>query len=150
MAENFIEWDDRLSIGIPMIDKQHQQLIAITNNLYNACRQGGETIDTNFIAALHETVNYIDYHFGIEDKIMQRIKYPEYALHKKEHDEFAREVLKEIKEYESDRIYAPYAMVRYLRDWILSHIAITDLKLGTYLLNMKKTGALEKIIEAKE
>ncbi|MDR1902392.1 MAG: bacteriohemerythrin [Treponema sp.] len=146
MAENFMEWEDRLSIGIPVIDIQHRRLVEITNKLYEACRQGGRAIRGHFIATLHETVDYTCYHFGTEDKIMQRIRYPEYAAHKKEHDDFIIKVLKQMQDYEDEKIYAPHAMVRYLRDWILSHIAITDLKLGTYLLEMKKTGALGKVI----
>ncbi|MDR1073613.1 MAG: hemerythrin family protein, partial [Treponema sp.] len=99
--------------------------------------------------ALHETVDYVGYHFGTEDKIMRRINYPEYALHKKEHDTFVKEVLKQMHDYENEKIYAPHALVRYLKDWTLSHIALTDLKLGTYLVNMKKSGDLEKIIDPR-
>jgi hemerythrin len=146
MAEKFMEWDDRLSVGIPLIDTQHKRLIAITNNLYDACRQSG-AIYTGFVTALHETVDYVGYHFGTEDKIMRRINYPGYALHKKEHEMFVKEVLKQMHDYENEKTYAPHALVRYLKDWILSHIALTDLKLGAYLVNMKKTGALETVLE---
>ncbi|MDR0707030.1 MAG: bacteriohemerythrin [Treponema sp.] len=146
MAEKFMEWDDRLSMGIPLIDKQHQRLIEITNNLYEACRQGG-SLYTSFVTALRETVDYVGFHFGTEEKIMRRINYPDYALHKREHEAFVKEVLKQKLAYENDKAYAPHAMVRYLRDWTLSHIALTDLKLGAYLLNMKKTGALENVLE---
>ncbi|MDR0556248.1 MAG: bacteriohemerythrin [Treponema sp.] len=148
MAEKFMEWEDRLSVGVPIIDEQHHRLIEITNNLYDACRQGG-AIYEGFTTALHETVDYVGYHFGTEDKIMRRINYPDYATHKKEHDLFVKEVLKQMHDYENDKTYAPHALVRYLKDWTLSHIALTDLKLGSYLVNMKKAGALEKIIDLK-
>ncbi|MDR2448148.1 MAG: bacteriohemerythrin [Treponema sp.] len=146
MAEKFMEWEDRFSVGIPLIDKQHQRLIEIINNLYDACRQNG-AVYTGFVTALHETVDYVGYHFGTEEKIMRRVNYPGYAFHKKEHETFVKEVLKQMHDYENEKAYAPHALVRYLRDWVLSHVALTDLKLGSYLLDMKKTGALEQVSE---
>ncbi|MDR0374287.1 MAG: bacteriohemerythrin [Treponema sp.] len=146
MAEKFMEWQARFSVGIPLIDDQHKRLIEITNNLYDACRQSG-AIYTGFVAALHQTADYVVFHFGTEDKIMRRINYPDYAIHSKEHEMFVKEVLRQMHDYENEKTYAPHALARYLRDWILSHIALTDLKLGAYLLNMKKSGALEKALE---
>jgi hemerythrin len=148
MAErvNFVEWDERLSVGIPLIDRQHQKLLDITNDLYFACRQGGKLIKSQFMVTVKGAVDYVGYHLGTEDKIMRRVKYPEYGAHKKEHDDFVQELLRQISDYQSGRTFAPYALVRYLRDWILSHIAFTDLKLGKYLLDLRKTSVQEKSV----
>jgi len=37
-----IEWNERYSVGISLIDDQHQRLVQMANELYEGCTQGEE------------------------------------------------------------------------------------------------------------
>jgi hemerythrin len=142
MEEVFVEWEDRYALGIPIVDEQHKELLALTNALYQACRQGDETARLQFKEAVHSTVDYVKFHFSAEEKILERVKYPAIAKHKQEHEGFVKKVLEEVKSFESGKTFIPNAFARFLRDWILTHIALSDKEYTEYITRLKKAGEL--------
>jgi hemerythrin len=142
---NIVEWSNRYSVGIPLIDEQHQKLISITNTLYLGCLKGDEKARAYFMQAIHEAVDYVRYHFSAEEKLMERIDYPDLVNHKKQHDEFVKEILLEVQAFEDGKKFVPNIFVRYLRDWVLTHIAISDKHYADYLMALKKHGTLFKL-----
>jgi len=142
IENNFVVWDDKYSIGIPLIDSQHKELIALTNELYKACRYGDEAAKEQFRMTIHEAAAYVKFHFSVEEQIMQKAGYPDIVNHKKYHAEFVREVLGNVSAFETGKRFIPQQFARFLWDWILSHIAIVDTKLGSYLLDLQRTGKL--------
>jgi hemerythrin-like metal-binding protein len=146
MIDNIVvKWQNSYSVGIKLIDEQHMELIRLTNKLFTSCLAGQERSISIFLNTIHEAVDYTSYHFGTEEKIMERIIYPDYINHKKEHTEFVREVFTKVDEFKSGKIFTPLQFVYFLRDWVLHHIAVNDKKLGEYLLMMKRSGELQKM-----
>jgi len=140
-----VQWQNSYSVGVKPIDEQHMELIRLTNKLFNSCMAGQDKVNTAFLNAVHEAVDYTGYHFGTEEKMMERIKYPDYARHKQEHADFVREVYIKVDEYKSGKMLAPLHFVYFLRDWVLHHIAVSDKKLGDYLLYLRRNGELQKM-----
>jgi hemerythrin-like metal-binding protein len=139
-----VQWQNSYSVGVRPIDNQHMELIRLTNKLFNSC-MAGQRRSGAFLDAIHEAVDYTGYHFGTEEKIMQRVNYPDYARHKKEHTDFVREVYSKVEEYKAGKMLAPLQFVYFLRDWVLHHIAVSDKRLGDYLLLLKRNGYLQKM-----
>jgi hemerythrin len=140
-----VVWHNSYSVGIPLIDEQHKELINLTNKLYASCIAGREYSKVSFMQTIHSAVDYIGYHFSTEEKVMERINYPDFSAHKKEHTDFVREVLGQVEDFKSGRNFAPNAFVHYLKDWVLTHIAVCDKKLGDYLIKLKKNGGLSDL-----
>ena len=147
-GEIIVTWSDSYSVGIKVIDDQHIKLVGLTNKLFSSCVAGGEKakIDSVFMDVVNEVVDYVGYHFSTEEKIMERIAYPDYKQHKQEHINFVKEVLAKVEEFKFGKINTAISFVFYLRDWILQHIAVNDKKLGTYILDLKSNGAFEQIV----
>jgi hemerythrin len=146
MSDNIIvEWDDRYLIGIPLIDEQHKELIRSNNTLYESCLQGDEAARENFKLTIQGTVDYVKFHFGAEEQILKNVNYPEFAAHKRRHENFVKQVLEEVKNFEEGKKFVPNLFVRFLRDWILTHIAMEDRKYAEYIINLKKNGVLKTI-----
>ena len=137
MAES-IKWDDQYSVGVKLIDEQHQQLMVLTNALYEACNHGGEEMNSKFKMAARMAVEYVVVHFSTEEELMEKINYPDMEAHKREHKKFAKTVLDTVKQFEEGGIYAPHAFVRFLRNWIFQHIALVDKRLGTYYMQAEE------------
>ncbi|MDR0411185.1 MAG: bacteriohemerythrin [Treponema sp.] len=140
--EVFVAWDDRYSVGIPAIDRQHQELLILTNELYNACQHGDVAAREHFRGVIHKAVEYVKFHFSAEEQIMEKIKFPRIAEHKREHESFVRQVLENVGEFESGRQFVPNSFVRFLKDWILTHIAMSDQKYHAYIIELKQHAAL--------
>ncbi|MDR1909989.1 MAG: bacteriohemerythrin [Spirochaetaceae bacterium] len=139
-----VTWDDKYSVGIPLIDEQHKELINLTNELYQGCRTGTEEEKrAYFLKTVKSAVEYVKYHFSAEEKMLENIKYPKYAEHKRQHEAFIQRLLADVKSYQEGMKLVPNSFVRFLRDWILSHIAMEDTQYARYILDLKKKGQLQ-------
>ena len=142
--EVFVEWDDRYSVGIPLIDDQHKHLIELTNELYACCIGGEAEVQSCFRDAIRGAVDYVKYHFAAEEKILENLRYPGIAAHKKEHESFVIKILEDVKDFEGGKKFVPNIFVRFLRDWILAHIAVEDKKYADFIRELKKQDALKR------
>jgi hemerythrin len=137
-----VEWDESYSLGIPIIDRQHKKLIDMTNTLYEGCLAGDNTARTYFMRTIHDAVEYVQYHFTSEERLLRRIGYPDFAAHKKQHEDFVRKIIEEVRSFNDGKRFVPNNFVRFLRDWVLAHIAVSDRLYAKYLLSLKKQGLL--------
>ncbi|MDR2701990.1 MAG: bacteriohemerythrin [Spirochaetaceae bacterium] len=140
--KDMVIWGDKYAIGIQLIDDQHKELFALTNELFRACLGGEKMQDSIFKETMGRMVEYVRFHFGAEQELLQRIKYPDYPEHKKQHDTLVRNILETVKEYNEGKKLVPNQFARILRDWILSHIAIYDKLYAAYIVTQKKKGLL--------
>ncbi|MDR1625354.1 MAG: bacteriohemerythrin [Spirochaetia bacterium] len=131
-----VEWNEKYSVGIDLIDTQHKKLIELTNTLYKGCLTGEAEARRYFQETIQATVDYVKYHFAAEEKLMAHFKYPDLINHKGQHTGFILKILEDVKSFQSGRKFVPNAFVRYLKDWILSHIAVMDQKYADYILNL--------------
>ena len=140
-----VQWQNSYSVGIKLIDEQHMELIKLTNKLFANCMAGHERTKSTFLDTINEAIDYTGYHFGVEEKIMERVKYPEYQNHKMEHANFVQQVYLKVEEFKAGKIMAPLTFVYFLRDWVLHHIAVRDKKLGEYLIALRRSGELHQM-----
>ena len=143
---DYIEWDERFMLGIPVIDKQHENLVRICNNLHWSCLKGQETLNHHFINSAHEAIEYVRHHFSTEEKMMNLFDYSEFPEHKKEHEYFVREILNCYKNFQDGIDFAPNHFVNFIKEWILSHITVTDKEFADFFLSMDHYGKLKLIL----
>ncbi len=123
-ARQYLSWDDKLSVGIQLIDEDHKKLIALINTLQTAVMYpSGETYERQ---ALKEVVDYTLYHFKREEDMMRENNYPDYEAHKKTHEEMINKVNEYMKAYDKNSEGAICDLTGYLKIWLIKHIAGTD------------------------
>ena len=140
-----VTWGDKYAVGIASIDKQHRELVDLTNKLYYACLTRNEDIDAAFKTTMSRLVEYVRFHFSDEQVLLERIKYPNYTDHKKEHDKLIRDILKAAKDHSAGKKFIPNQFVRTLKDWIFGHIAVTDKIYSAYVNEQRKKGLLKDL-----
>ncbi len=130
-ASRFVAWSDGLSVGIQSIDDDHKKLLTLINNLQTAVYYPtGEAFERQ---ALKELVDYTKYHFQREEELLQKHGYPDYAPHKKQHDEMIAEVGRFMDLYENDREGTIQELTQFLKTWLINHINGTDQQYSPYL-----------------
>jgi hemerythrin-like metal-binding protein len=92
-------WSSALAVGHAEIDRQHQVLIEIANRLNHAMHVGAGRAACGSI--LDELVNYTVNHFGFEEKLMEKHRYPDRAAHLAAHHKLIEEVSKFKRQYET-------------------------------------------------
>jgi hemerythrin len=140
--QHFIEWDDRYMTGVQLFDDQHKELIRFTDELFQSCQQGDSQASETFKKTAHSAVEYVKKHFSAEEKMFENIKYPLAAEHKKQHEAFIKRVLDDVKKFEDGKNLVPLTFARFLREWILTHIAGHDKQYAEFIKNLKRKGLL--------
>jgi hemerythrin len=113
-------------VGVKIIDDQHKELLALTNDLFNHCIGDESSERAYFKKVIDKTVDYVKVHFATEEKIMIATEFKGYRNHKMEHDAFVLHVIEQIKTFESGKHFTLLAFTRYLKEWVLTHIAVSD------------------------
>jgi len=121
-----ITWSNKLSCGIKLIDDQHKGLVELVNDMFNHATGNALKEQNYFHSVIQEAVKYVKVHFATEEKIMLATKFAGYAEHKKEHDNFVLAVVANIKDYEAGKRLTLSSFTRFLKEWVLSHIAVMD------------------------
>jgi len=135
-----VVWSNSYSLGIKVIDDQHKGLLDLVNDLFSHATGNEYEERIYFKEVIQEAVQYVKTHFTTEEKILIAGKFPEYAGHKKAHDEFVLTVIQTAKDYEAGKRYTLEKFAYFLKDWILSHIAVMDTQ---YVQYFKKIAALK-------
>ncbi len=127
----FIEWTEALSVKIAIIDRQHQKLVSMINELSDAMKQGKgkETLGR----ILNGLIAYTTTHFKTEEDYFQQYGYPETDSHKREHDAFVKKVSEFKAGFESGKLSVTIETMNFLRDWLKNHILGTDQKYSQFL-----------------
>lgn len=128
---NDFTWDERLRIGDPAIDADHQGLFALVDELEHGTK--GETDLANIIARLED---YAEEHFAREEALMQRIGFPGMETHIAEHRRF-EEWLDTVKATYRRAAESPFQLADMVNDflekWLVNHIMKEDMKYSEYM-----------------
>lgn len=73
-----------------------------------------------------ECASYVQIHFKDEEKLMKAINYGNFDAHKKRHDEFTMKVIETAKGFDAMTVADAIKFVKFLYDWVLTHIAHED------------------------
>ncbi|MBB6216135.1 hemerythrin [Anaerosolibacter carboniphilus] len=86
-------WKEEYSIGVELIDAQHQHLFEIGNSAYKLLRDDFCTDKYDKVVQIIEDLRqYTQFHFKSEEEYMKKINYRRYFSQKVEHDDFIRKI----------------------------------------------------------
>ena len=125
------EFDDSLIAGNEMIDSQHKELIAKINDLLKACESNeGKEAAVQMMAYLSD---YVNFHFGEEEKFQEEIGYPGIKEHKEKHAEF-KETVAALAEMVASGTSADFSSLVQSKviDWLYTHIKGFDRSVAEY------------------
>jgi hemerythrin len=126
----FIEWDKKFSVNVKEIDIQHQGLFKIINDMDEAISAGkAQEVTQEIVQRMNK---YAVIHFDTEEKYMIKFIYPGYAEHKKEHEQFIIKVGQMNGRIKAGVSVMSSEITRFLKDWLMNHILVTDKKYGPY------------------
>ncbi|CAH2030063.1 bacteriohemerythrin [Trichlorobacter ammonificans] len=133
-----ISWRDDLAIGVEQIDNQHKELMQRFDVLLSACRdgKGGDEL-RRLVTFLND---YVISHFRDEEALQRTSGFPDYEVHRQEHDAF-RERLADLKQRidQDGEVLVDHVLDtnKMLLDWLIKHISVKDRAIGRYLNRMQ-------------
>lgn len=123
MATKFVKWENAFSIGLEIIDNQHKELIDIINRIYEA--QNSERKEF-----LKKFLEYANFHFITEEKIIDKVKFPQTEKHKLSHKKFKEYIFSHFQNIENISIDD---LFDFAVDWLVNHVLREDQELGLFI-----------------
>ncbi len=128
-----ISWDPTLVLGVPDLDRQHQEFFARVGGLVHAIRSGYSREEVGRTLAFLGV--YAATHFAAEEALMREVDFPGLARHQAEHAGFARDLAALEAEHRRDGP-SPSIILRVnveVSGWLREHIGRTDRELAAFL-----------------
>ncbi len=128
----FMDWSDKLSVGVAVLDEDHKHLVALANQLHAGILDGHgkEALEV----VLGELASYIQFHFAREEQMFAESGYPLSEEHRQEHEQLARRVVNLQARYAQGALPSlSIETMNFLRGWLLVHIQGSDKKYGPHL-----------------
>ncbi len=128
-----LAWTDDLSVGVALIDEQHQEIFRRVNRLLSAARNGVGRVEV--AATLDFLSSYVVEHFDAEERLMRSVAYPDYEIHRAQHEGLKKEAARfKLALSESGATVSLVMDVnRIVCAWLTNHIRKSDKALGEYM-----------------
>jgi hemerythrin-like metal-binding protein len=137
-----IPWDDRYLVDVQIIDDQHRELIKRFNELCSGYRKGRTA---SFSDNIYGLVNFLEFHFSVEEKFLEKIRYPDIAAHVMQHRIFLIDILERIDALKSGQGNID-SVINYFHDWIITHFSLIDRKYATYIHIIRSQDKFQDIL----
>lgn len=127
-----IEWRPEFETGVAEVDHEHRELVDLINALH--VEIGANAPKKVVRGFLGEVFAKISAHFALEETVMRKHRYDEYAAHKAEHEKLLDDIRDIMDAHESD-VFVDYeaALGRAVRDWFVDHFKTKDARLHRIL-----------------
>ena len=131
-----IKPEDCLTLDIPEIDSQHEELIGLINRIHESMLR--ETDKTTLDGLLAQLLEHTRSHCSYEEQLMAQYDYPEYQAHKADHVRLIRHLTELIERYQKGELLLSFAVVLELKGWACVHIEKADGPLAAFLSNRQE------------
>ena len=125
-----MRWSESLSVNIVEIDKQHQHLIGVVNDLHDAMGKGkgkevlGKTFDG--------LIKYAEEHFLTEEKYFEQFGYPDTDSHKNEHTNFVIKLAEFKVRFDAGKENLTIELMNFLVNWLNNHLQTFDMQYRSF------------------
>lgn len=126
-----MQWDETMSVNVDGLDKQHQKLIALINESFEAIQRHDEPALSLLIEKMR---TYAAMHFAAEEKYMLENNFPDLENHRKLHKKFNEDV-DDFQRNLFNKTNLSQIFV-FLSRWLTNHIMEQDKE---YMPSIKET-----------
>ena len=128
------EWKNEYDVAVKLFNDDHKELFGFLKQLHQGLVAGFGISDMSFI--LDGLVNYTVNHFKREERLMLKHNYPEYEIHKKEHDDLLNQVGEFVTDFKVGKKAFSLELLSFLDNWVTDHILGSDMKYKPFFKNI--------------
>lgn len=130
-------WDERYSVGIPLIDVQHQKLLEIANSILDKLEKTEDFSEGSFeeiMDILDQLFDYTKYHFSQEELLMRHYGYDQVEHHVLEHEGFIAYLNGvDYIQINNNPKSTLLELTQFVTKWVFNHILQTDFLFKDYI-----------------
>ena len=123
-----IEWQEHFRTGVDSVDFEHQEMIALLNELYEGLE--GSAGREDILGFFGEVYTRISAHFALEERVMKDHGYDQYETHKAEHETLLDDIREIMDDYEDGLLEGSIEQLgQRLEAWFGDHFRNHDARL---------------------
>lgn len=127
----FVNWEEKYRIGIPQIDEEHVEQMLVLSMLHDEYKRSADDVKLHHL--FDELISCTRQHFKDEEILMKEQSFPLYDEHVKSHHELMEKAEQYKAELDAGRINFSFELILFFKDWLMLHIATSDMKYKDYL-----------------
>ncbi|MCK9284886.1 MAG: bacteriohemerythrin [Rhodocyclaceae bacterium] len=136
-----MEWKSEYSVGIALIDRQHQEILNYINQLTASLNARDRWTVTHHL--LTQIEDFMRTHFAVEEALLEIVGYPAEEAHVASHGKMKAHMAelerRSIKEDITEELIA------YLCQWFIQHVLHDDMDYGRYVSkHFRQVGGLRE------
>lgn len=122
-----IKWNESYSVGVKIIDLQHQKLFEILNAVEEQIKRNAQDYGAldNLILDLQ---TYVEFHFTTEQKYFDEFHYEDEKAHLEQHAFYVKKVRELHESCEKKESDLSVKLLDFIEEWIKQHINVSDKK----------------------
>lgn len=125
-------WNARYELGIEVLDTQHRRLFDLIREVQVVADEEGS--GPTFFSALQEFLDFAQFHFETEEKLMEEHDFSTAGLHRQAHDRLLQDLRDFSRRVSQGRASAARgAAGDFLRKWLTEHVSHGDAMLARHL-----------------
>jgi len=130
---DFVELGRAYSVGVPELDKQHEELAKRLNEAIKHCT-GKKAAEKAFYDKNTETsIDILKNHFKTEEKILSKVKYDHFDKHKSDHKEILSKLTKMHDDIKKKRVELDlFYVTAFIKEAVMKHMRMYDLTSKQY------------------
>jgi hemerythrin len=121
-----LRWGRDYTLGIGEMDRQHEVLVIILDDLYTHIYLRKNREDLKRI--LDRLSRHVKSHFANEERYFDLFRYDNSAAHKKEHIDLLEKTADFNRRFNEGKDEITEALLDFLEDWMLDHVDRMDRK----------------------
>ena len=130
----YMDWKDQYSVENALIDKQHQVLFALVNEVAEKVKTGNMP---EIKGVINQLAAYTVEHFRDEEIIMKKAGYADFEDHQMIHAELIEKVQELQAKLEKNQAVSMVGIIRFLADWLKDHILKDDMAYKSVIKNIQ-------------
>ncbi len=119
-----IEWKSEFSLGVPLVDNEHREMIDLVNQLHQKVKSQEQ--DAGIVDFLEDLYACAAKHFAHEELMMQSRRYSAFEHHQADHQRLLNELTSMMFEVQDGMLNNIEAMTERLYDWFCIHFKTHD------------------------
>ncbi|MES9844266.1 MAG: bacteriohemerythrin [Candidatus Sedimenticola sp. PURPLELP] len=124
---DFMQFNNRMSLGIAELDDEHKALVNLLNQLAEIIQTNRETtLSQQAREILADLALETKNHFRNEESCMERAGYTGLQEHHREHVMLCAELKIFLRELEEGSEQLDLALLQQLKHWLIGHIVTAD------------------------
>lgn len=130
-------WEEKYSVGVKEIDKQHQHFLEIVHEIIDLTGQENILLK-NLSDKIADLNNYAIYHFTTEENFFKHYAYSDAAEHVAVHDAYKERIdgfMTETEKAEIDTKKMALEIAEFAGSWLTNHIMAMDQKYTEFMHN---------------